>query len=141
MGTSVVELGPRLAVVLLLLTAAAAAGGRLSGLGQERPVVVAALRATVQLAAVSAVLLVVVGSLWLSAAFVLLMVTVAAATAAGRVTGLPLRAPGTARRVATTALAVAGGAVPVVAWCWPAGRCRCAARRSCPSPGSSWAVR
>jgi putative ABC transport system permease protein len=58
---------------------------------------------------------VVVGSLWLSAAFVLLMVTVAAVTAAGRVTGLPLRAPGTARRVATTALAVAGGAVPVVA--------------------------
>lgn len=115
MGTSVVELGPRLAVVLLLLTALAAAGGRLSGLGQERPVVVAAVRAAVQLAAVSAVLLLVVASLWLSAAFVVLMVTVAAVTAAGRVTGLPLRAPGAARRVATTALAVAGGAAPVVA--------------------------
>ena len=115
MGTSVVELGPRLTVVLLLLTAFAAAGGRLSGLGQERPVVVAAVRAAVQLAAVSAVLLLVVASLWLSAAFVLLMVTVAAVTAAGRVTGLPLRAPGAAGRVATTALAVAGGAAPVVA--------------------------
>ena len=115
MGASVVELGPRLAVVLLLLTALAAAAGRLSGLGQERPVVVAALRAAVQLAAVSAVLLVVVRSLELSAAFVLLMVTVAAVTAAGRVTGLPLRAPGTVRRVATAAVAVAGGAVPVVA--------------------------
>jgi uncharacterized protein (TIGR00245 family) len=114
-GASVVELGPRLAVVLVLLTALAAAAGRLSGLGQERPVVVAALRAAVQLAAVSAVLLVVVRSLELSAAFVLLMVTVAAVTAAGRVTGLPLRAPGTARRVATAAVAVAGGAVPVVA--------------------------
>ncbi|MGY1673370.1 ABC transporter permease [Geodermatophilus sp. SYSU D00710] len=115
MGTSVVELGPRLAVVLVLLTGLAAAVGRLSGLGQERPVVVAALRATVQLAAVSAVVLLVVGSLWLSAAFVLLMVLVAAGTAAGRATGLPLRAPGAARRVATAALPVAGGAVPVVA--------------------------
>jgi uncharacterized protein (TIGR00245 family) len=113
-GTSVVELGPRLAVVLVLLTGLAAAGGRLSGLGQERPVVVAALRATAQLAAVSAVLLAVVRSLWLSAAFVLLMVTVAAVTAAGRVSGLPLRAPGAPRRVAAAALAVAGGAVPVV---------------------------
>ncbi|GAB3316889.1 ABC transporter permease [Geodermatophilus aquaeductus] len=115
MGTSVVELGPRLAVVLVLLTALAAAGGRLSGLGQERPVVVAALRATAQLAAVSAVLVVVVRSLWLSAAFALLMVTVAAVTAAGRVSGLPLRAPGASRRVAAAALAVAGGAAPVVA--------------------------
>jgi putative ABC transport system permease protein len=114
-GTSVVELGPRLAVVLVLLTGLAAAGGRLSGLGQERPVVVAALRATAQLAAVSAVLLAVVGSLWLSAAFVLLMVTVAAVTAAGRVSGLPLRAPGAPRRVAAAGLAVAGGAAPVVA--------------------------
>jgi uncharacterized protein (TIGR00245 family) len=113
--SSVVELGPRLAVVLVVLTALAAAGGRLSGLGQERPVVVAALRATAQLAAVSAVLLVVVGSLWLSAAFVLLMVTVAALTAAGRVSGLPPRSPGAPRRVATAGLAVAGGAAPVVA--------------------------
>ncbi|SFP19283.1 putative ABC transport system permease protein [Geodermatophilus dictyosporus] len=114
MGTSVVDLGPRLAVVLVLLTALAAAGGRLSGLGQERPVVVAALRATVQLAAVSAVLLAVVGSLWRSAAFVLLMLTVAAVTAAGRVSGLPLRAPGAPGRVAAAALAVVGGAGPVV---------------------------
>ncbi|SHF69244.1 ABC transporter permease [Geodermatophilus nigrescens] len=115
MGTSVVEPGLPLAVVLALLTALAAAGGRLSGLGQERPVAVAALRATAQLAAVSAVLLAVVRSLWLSAAFVLVMGTVASVTAAGRVTGLPLRAPGAARRVATAALAVAGGAAPVVA--------------------------
>ncbi len=34
MGSSVVYLGPLLAVVLALLTALAAAGGRLSGLGQ-----------------------------------------------------------------------------------------------------------
>ncbi|MGR7025200.1 ABC transporter permease [Geodermatophilus sp. URMC 62] len=115
MGTSVVDLGPSLAVVLVLLTALAAAAGRLSGLGQERPVVVAALRATVQLGVVSAVLLLVVGSLWLSTAFVLLMVTVAALTAAGRVSGRPLRSPGAPRRVLSSGLAVVGGAAPVVA--------------------------
>ena len=63
MGSSVVELGPRLAAVLVALTVLAAAAGRLSGLGQDRPVVVAAVRAAVQLAAVSAVLLAVVRSL------------------------------------------------------------------------------
>ena len=98
MGSSVVDLGPRLAVALVALTALAAVAGRLSGLGQDRPVVVAALRATVQLAVVSAVLLVVVRSLALSALFVLLMVGVAAVTAAGRATGLALRSPGPCRR-------------------------------------------
>ena len=67
MGSSVVDLGPRLALALVLLTALAAVAGRLSGLGLDRPVVVAAVRATVQLAAVSAILLVVVRSLALSA--------------------------------------------------------------------------
>jgi putative ABC transport system permease protein len=113
-GSSVVDLGPRLAVVLVALTALAAVAGRLSGLGQDRPVVVAALRATVQLTAVSAVLLVVVRSLPLSALFVLLMVGVAAVTAASRATGLALRSPGTARRVGTAAAPVLAGAVPVV---------------------------
>jgi putative ABC transport system permease protein len=53
-GSSVVDLGPRLAVTLVALTGLAAVAGRLSGLGQDRPVVVAALRATVQLALVLA---------------------------------------------------------------------------------------
>jgi uncharacterized protein (TIGR00245 family) len=114
-GSSVVDLGPRLAAVLALLTALAALGGRLSGLGQDRPIAVAALRATVQLAVVSALLLAVVRSLPLSVAFVLLMIGVAAATAAGRVTGLPVRAAGAPRRVATAGLPVLAGAVPVVA--------------------------
>ncbi|SDN49385.1 ABC transporter permease [Geodermatophilus sp. DSM 45219] len=115
MGSSVVDLGPRLAVVLVALTVLAAVAGRLPGLGQDRPVVVAAVRATVQLAAVSAVLLVVVRSLALSALFVLLMLGVAAVTAAGRVTGLALRSPGAARRVGTAAVPVLAGAAPVVA--------------------------
>ncbi|MCV2489685.1 ABC transporter permease [Geodermatophilus sp. YIM 151500] len=115
MGTSVVDVGPRLAVVLLLLTALAAAGGRLSGLGQERPVVTAALRAAVQLSVVSLVLSAVVGSLWLSAGFVLLMVAVAAATATGRVTGRSATAAGVRRRVPVAALPIVAGAAPVVA--------------------------
>jgi putative ABC transport system permease protein len=110
----VVDVGPRLAVALLALAALGAAGARLSGLGQERAVVVAALRATVQLAAVSAVLLAVVESLVLSGAFVLVMVTVATITAAGRITGLPLRAPAASRRLLWTAVPVLSGAVPVV---------------------------
>jgi uncharacterized protein (TIGR00245 family) len=114
-SSSVVEVGPRLAVVLVVLTALAAAGGRLSGLGQDRPVVVAAVRATVQLAAVSAVLLVVVRSLLLSTAFVLLMVTVATITSAGRVTGHDLRSPGAPDRLLPAALPIVGGAAPVVA--------------------------
>jgi uncharacterized protein (TIGR00245 family) len=113
-ASSLVDLGPRLAAVLGALTVLAAVAGRLSGLGQDRPVVVAALRATVQLGVVSAVLLAVVRSLPLSVAFVVLMVAVAAATAAERATGLPVRVPGAPRRVATAALPVVAGAVPVV---------------------------
>ena len=115
MGASVVDVGPRLAVVLVALTGVAAVAGRLSGLGQDRPVVIAVLRATAQLAAVSAVLLVVVRSLLLSAAFVALMLTVATVTSAGRITGHGLRTPGALGRLLPTALPIVGGAVPVVA--------------------------
>jgi uncharacterized protein (TIGR00245 family) len=114
-GSSVVDVGPRLAVVLVLLTALAAVAGRLSGLGQDRPIVVAAVRATVQLAVVSSVLLAVVHSLPLSAAFVLLMLTVAAVTAAGRVTGLDVRSAGTPVRLLTAAVPIVSGAAPAVA--------------------------
>ena len=110
-----VHLGPGLVVALLALTAVAAAAGGLSGLAQQRPVAVAATRAALQLAAVSAVLVAVVGSLWLSALFVLLMLGVAAATSAARVTGLSLRRPGAAQRVAATGSAIVAGALPVVA--------------------------
>jgi len=114
-GSSLVHVGPRLAVVLLLLAAVAAAGGRLSGLRQERAVGVAVVRATVQLAVVSAVLVPVVGSLALSAGFVALMVAVATLTAAGRISGRPARDPAVRRRLPAMALPVAGGALPVAA--------------------------
>jgi uncharacterized protein (TIGR00245 family) len=115
MGASVVEFGPRLAVVLVALTALATLAGRWSGLAQERPILVASLRATVQLAGVSAVLLVVVRSLWLSALFVTVMIGVATVTAAGRVTDRPLRAPGRRDRLPPVALTVAAGAGPIAA--------------------------
>jgi uncharacterized protein (TIGR00245 family) len=114
-GPAIVTLSWELGVVLLVLVAAAALAGVLSGLGQGRPIVVAAVRAALQLAAVSAVLVVVVRSLWLSALFVLLMLTVAAVTSARRVTGAGLRSPGTVDRVATTAVPIGGGALPVLA--------------------------
>jgi uncharacterized protein (TIGR00245 family) len=114
-GSSLVSVGPRLVVVLVLLAALAVAGGRLSGLGQERAVGVAVVRATVQLAVVSAVLVPVVGSLSLSAAFVALMVVVAALTAAGRITGRPARNPAVRRRLPVVVIPVAGGALPMAA--------------------------
>jgi putative ABC transport system permease protein len=114
-SSSLVEVGPGLGVVLVALTALAATAGRLSGLGQDRAVLVAAARAVVQLAVVSAVLVAVVRSLLLSALFVLLMVAVATVTAAGRVTGRTVRAPGRLPRLGAVALAVVGGAAPVVA--------------------------
>jgi len=120
-SSSLVEVGPRLAVVLVALTAIAATGGRLSGLGQDRAVLLAAGRAAVQLAVVSAVLLVVVRSLLLSTLFVLLMVAVATITASGRVTGLGLRAPGSPARLRAAVLPIVGGAAPVVALVLAAG--------------------
>ena len=110
-----VNLGPGLVVALVALTAVAAAAGRLSGLEQQRPVGIAAMRATVQLAAVSAVLVAVIRSLALSTLFVALMLSVAAVTSAARVTGRSLRDPGAARRVAATGTAIVAGAAPVVA--------------------------
>ena len=115
MGSSLVDVGPRLAAVLLVLTALAAAGGRLSGLGQDRAVLVAALRATLQLAVVSAVLVAVVASPPLSAAFVLLMVAVATVTAAGRIAGRPARDPAVRRRLPAVGIPIAAGALPVAA--------------------------
>ncbi|WP_051515594.1 ABC transporter permease [Candidatus Blastococcus massiliensis] len=114
MGSSVVDPDLRLALVLVALTVIAAAAGWLSGLGEHRSILVAAARATVQLAVVSAVLVAVVGSLALSAAFVVLMTGIASVTAAGRVTGRPLRSPGVRGRLVAAALPIACGAGPVV---------------------------
>jgi uncharacterized protein (TIGR00245 family) len=60
------------------------------------------------------VLLAVVRSLWLSGAFVLLMLTVASLTSAGRITGTHLRDGRGAARLLPVALPILGGALPVV---------------------------
>lgn len=76
-----------LVAVVLGMTAAAAAVHRVGGLGRSRDTVVAAGRAMLQLAIVGVVITAVLGSWWLTAAFVTLMLVVAAWTSAGRVDG------------------------------------------------------
>lgn len=98
----------RLAVVLVLLVGVAIAASRLGRLGVEREQVVAAVRAVVQLAAVSLVIAAALRSLVWSSAFVLLMFVVASLTATGRV--------GVARaQLPWVMLAVGAGAAPVLA--------------------------
>ncbi len=82
-----VTVGWPLATLLVGLAAAAAAGTWLAGLGRPWGVVTAAVRAVAQLAVVSLLIGVVLRSLWLTAGFLLFMVTVAAGTSARRVTG------------------------------------------------------
>lgn len=88
-GGQLLPVTPVLGVVtaVLLLAAVAVAGWGL--LGHGRAVARAGLRAVVQLAAVAAVIAWVVGSLWWSALFVLLMFTVAVRTAGRRMTPGP----------------------------------------------------
>ncbi|MGN9778114.1 ABC transporter permease [Micromonospora sp. H33] len=87
MTSTMLVIGPRLAVALVVLTALAAAVATVGRLGHGRQIVVAAVRATLQLAAVSVAIAAIVGSLWATAGFVLLMCTVAAVTAGRRITG------------------------------------------------------
>lgn len=79
-----VEVGPALAVALLVLLAAACALAAYGRLCLQRDVLVASVRATVQLGLIALVIAVVVRSLWLSALFVLSMFVVASGTAARR---------------------------------------------------------
>ena len=85
-GGSTVVVGWALGVALLVLVAVAVAVTRLAGLGIARSVAVAAVRAVLQLAVVSVIIVAVVRSLWLSLGFVLVMLGVAALTSARRLT-------------------------------------------------------
>jgi putative ABC transport system permease protein len=82
-----VIVGWPLAAVLVGLAAAAAAVTAAARLGRPQAVLSAATRAVVQLAAVSFVIGVVLRSPWLTAAFLAVMVVVAAGTSARRITG------------------------------------------------------
>jgi putative ABC transport system permease protein len=73
--------------LLVALMGAAAAVTRLTGLGRPWGVITASVRAVAQLSAVALVIGVVLRSLWLTAGFLTVMVTVAAGTSARRITG------------------------------------------------------
>lgn len=114
-GTAVV-LGVGLGVALVLLTVLAVSVSLVGQLGIGRSVVVAAVRAILQLAAVALVIVAVVRSLWLTAPFVVLMFAVAARTSSGRVNarGSGWAAAGAIAAGTTPTLAVVllSGAVP-----------------------------
>jgi putative ABC transport system permease protein len=107
MGGSAVVVGWGLAAALLVLTAVAAGVAAVGGLGTTRDSLVAAVRAVVQLAVVSAVIVAVVRSWWATVGFVLVMVVIATWTSARRMTR--------DRSGLAAGLAILGGTVPVVA--------------------------
>ena len=104
----------RLAVVLVVLVAVAVGAALLGRLGTERDYPTAALRAVVQLAAVSLVIAAALRSVLASLGFVLLMFLVAVLTSSRR-----LKAP--RRQWPWVALAIASGIVPVLALVFSSG--------------------
>ncbi|HEX5595983.1 MAG TPA: ABC transporter permease [Micromonosporaceae bacterium] len=108
MRATQLPVGPLLGAVLLALAGYAGLTAVLGGLGVGRQIVTASLRAVGQLAAVSAVIVGVLGSAWLTAGFILLMYTVASVTATGRMKAEP-------RGWWGAPAAIAAGVAPVLA--------------------------
>ncbi len=97
----------RLAVIVIAVATLTALVNRWGGLEHSRAVLTAAGRAVLQLAVVGMVISAVLGSWWLTCAFILLMVAVASVTAGRRMTG--------DRSLWWAGVAVWAGAVPVSA--------------------------
>jgi putative ABC transport system permease protein len=116
MGQANVVLGPALGVAGVLAVVVAAAVGWWARLGTARLAVIAGVRAVVQLGAVALLIGAIVGSVWLSALFVLLMIAVAGWTAARRITTDPSGwwavLPIAVTPLPVVALLVLGGVVP-----------------------------
>jgi putative ABC transport system permease protein len=93
------------AVVLAVFVCAAAVVAALARLGASRALVVASLRAVVQLAAISLLIVAVLRSWGLTAAFVASMLTIAAFTSGGRM----------GRRSLAAAVPILAGTAPVLA--------------------------
>lgn len=108
MANAAIVIGPMLGLVLAVLVALGATVVRLGELGRGREVVIAAVRAGAQLAAVSTVITVILASFWWTGLFVLAMFGIAAFTSARRI-GVPVR------RAGGVAGAIAAGVVPVLA--------------------------
>lgn len=87
MTDGAVRLGPALAILLTVFALAAAILVRLAGLGRARDALIACGRAAVQLAVVSLLIGAVLRSAGLTAAFVALMLLIAAGTSAHRISG------------------------------------------------------
>lgn len=106
MTSTLVQVTPRLGIAMAVLTLVAAAAAALGRIGEERRIAVAAVRAAIQLAAVSFVIAAIVDSRAFTALFVLFMYAVAARTSSRRMT-----------RDHTgwwAALPIAAGSLPVV---------------------------
>lgn len=101
-----IEMTPLLVVVLAILVVLATVVMWLGRIGVARDIVAAALRAAVQLAAVSLLIAAVVRSVWWTAVFVLVMFAVAAETSARRL--------GTLRSAWRVAVPIGCGAGPVL---------------------------
>ena len=104
-----IEVGPRLAVGLAILTLVATLVVGFGQLIPWRQIPIAAVRATVQLAAVSLLIAGIVSSPWFTALFVVTMVGTAAWTSGQRITR--------STRIAAAlwaALPIAGGSIPIV---------------------------
>lgn len=86
MSSTILTVGPRLGVAVVLLAGVAAGVAATGRLGHERQIVVAALRAAAQLAAVSLVIAAILDSLPLTSVFIVFMYAVAARTSARRMT-------------------------------------------------------
>jgi putative ABC transport system permease protein len=107
MSDAPISVGPVLVAVLGFLALAGTVAVWLGRVGDGRAVLFAAVRATVQLAAVSLLITAVLGSAWGTAGFVVVMFTVAAWTSARRI--------GTVRTAWRAGAAIGGGVVPVLA--------------------------
>jgi putative ABC transport system permease protein len=85
-SSTLVAVGPQLGVAVLVLTVLAAAAAAIGDLGQHRRIATAAVRAVVQLAAVSVIIAAIVHSVTLTVLFIAVMYAVAARTSARRMT-------------------------------------------------------
>jgi putative ABC transport system permease protein len=117
MGQGAVVIGPVFFVVLAVLVAVAAAVAFAGGLGESRAIGTASVRAVLQLGAVSLLIAAVLRSWWATAGFITLMLLVAVATSARRVStlrrGWPVALPIVAGALPVAALVVASGSVPL----------------------------
>lgn len=117
MRQGMVSVGPAFAAVLGVLVVIAVVATLVGRLGVSRTVVTASIRAVAQLALVSLLITAVLRSWWATAGFVVLMVLVASATSARRVTvlrlGWPVLVPIAAGAAPAGAVIVLGRTMPL----------------------------